>query len=79
LKLKTKVLRKLKCRNCGNKDPIELYYKTNFIGEFTVETDAYGKNDDVDFGGYNLTDDFVDNMLVETGKRVQIGCDECLQ
>ena len=71
--------RKRKCTKCGNKEPIELYFHTVFSGQFTVATDAYGNNDDVDWGGYNMLDDFLDNMLVEVGKRKLVGCDKCLK
>lgn len=70
---------KKKCTKCGNKDPLELYFDTVFSGQFRVATDGYGNNDDIDWGGYNLVDDFVDNMLCETGKRKQIGCDKCIR
>ena len=68
-----------KCTKCGNKKPIELYYKTIFSAELTVATDGFGNNEDVDWGGYSLLDDFLDNMLVETGKRKCIGCDKCVK
>lgn len=68
-----------KCKKCGNKNPKELYYETHFSGQFKVATDGFGNNDDIDFGGYSMLNDFLDNMLVETGKRKLLGCDKCLK
>ena len=65
------------CKKCGNKNAEELYYKVAYSGEFSLSIDKKG-NEDVDFGGYNLTDDFIDNMLNEV-KRKLIGCNKCLK
>jgi len=69
-----------KCSKCGNKEPLELYFETIFSGRFKLATDGYGRNDDVDWGGYERRlEDFIDNMLLETGKRKLLGCDKCLK
>jgi hypothetical protein len=66
-----------KCKKCG-KLATELYYTTHFTGQFTISVDSMG-NEDVDWGGYNLADDFIDNMLIETGRRKLIGCNNCIK
>lgn len=68
----------LYCRKCKNKNPEELYYKIILSGEFTLSIDRIG-NEDIDYGGYNLADDFIDNMLTETGLRKLIGCNKCMK
>lgn len=68
----------LYCRKCKNKNAEELYYKIILSGEFTLSIDRID-NEDIDYGGYNLADDFIDNMLTETGKRKLIGCNKCMQ
>lgn len=76
-KSSTKIPREKRCK-CGNSNPKILYYKTIFSGGFTLSVDMKD-NEDVDWGGYNLADDFIDNMLTESGKRKLIGCDKCLK
>ena len=69
---------KLYCKKCKNKNPEVLYYKIILSGEFTLLIDRVD-NEDIDYGGYNLADDFIDNMLTETGLRKLIGCNKCMK
>jgi len=70
--------KKFYCKKCKNKNAEELYYKVLLSGEFTLSIDRVD-NEDIDYGGYNLADDFIDNMLTETGLRKLIGCNKCMK
>uniref|UniRef100_A0A6M3JG21 Uncharacterized protein n=1 Tax=viral metagenome TaxID=1070528 RepID=A0A6M3JG21_9ZZZZ len=66
----------MKCKRCKKKVE-ELYYNVKYSGGFVLSVDGVG-NEEVDFGGYNLADDFIENMLVEIGERKLIGCNNCV-
>jgi len=66
------------CKKCGNKKAEELYYEVVFSGQFTMSIDSKG-NEDVDFGGYNMADEFIDNMLVQMKQKKLIGCNKCFK
>lgn len=68
----------MKCKKCGNKKAELLYYKVIYSGQFSLSVDKMG-NEVSDFGGYNLADDFIDNMLVQMKERKLIGCDKCMK
>lgn len=66
------------CKKCKNKKAEELLYEVVYSGVFKKSVDELG-NEDVDFGSYNMADDFIDNMLVEGSKKKLIGCNKCLK
>ncbi len=66
----------MQCKKCGNKKAKELYYQVKYEGHFFMSMDEKG-NEEIDWGGYTFLEDFIENMLQESERKLT-GCNTCV-